>query len=335
MTRISHGGRLDEAVERFGGKREKWLDLSTGINPTAYQVADLPNHVWQELPDDLAIQTASDATRKAYGVNDDALICLAPGAQAIIQNLPFLFKPQAVAIVGFTYQEHGVCWKRGGHEVYVTDGLESAEATARIVIVVNPNNPDGRIFDPGDLTALARRLGAKGGLLVVDESFGDVTPNASICSEAGREGLLVMRSLGKFYGLAGVRFGAAIGAPLLIPRLEERLGPWAVSGPALHVAGVALQDKAWRKRMVKKLVAARESLEEILIARGFEVVGGTGLYVLAQHTNAEAVARHLSEQHILVRQFPSKPDWLRFGLPGSKPGFSRLDKALRGFYSEG
>ncbi len=333
MNEILHGGRLDEAVERFGGPRSKWLDLSTGINPVSYPVREIPKPVWNSLPDTEAWNNAADAVRAAYELHPSAAVSLAPGTQSHIQTLPMLFKPQPVAIVGFSYQEHGVCWKRGGHDVFVTDGLESAESTARIVIAVNPNNPDGRILDRKELIGLARRLGAKGGLLVVDESFADVAPNASVADQTGRDGLLVLRSLGKFYGLPGARFGAALGADILIRRMEEMLGPWAVSGPALHLATAALNDKRWYRKTRKKLNQGREKLEEILISNGHEVVGGTGLFVLSKHANAGEVWEHLAEAKILARSFVGKPEWLRFGLPGSKSAFNRLNKVLANFPS--
>ena len=333
MNQIVHGGRLDDAVERFGGPRNKWIDLSTGINPYSYPVMDVPPTAWSNLPDQGAEQLAEEAVRESYGVHPEAGVSLAPGTQMHIQLLPLLYKPQPVAIVGFTYQEHGVCWRRAGHDVYVTDGLDSAEATARIVIVVNPNNPDGRIFDRNELISLARRLGAKGGLLVVDESFGDVSPRNAIADQAGREGLLVMRSLGKFYGLAGVRFGAALCSKTLAARLAEQLGPWAVSGPALAIASDALGNTAWQKKSLKKLSNEREKLEEVLIKNGLEVVGGTSLFVLTRHGKANELWEHLAKEKILTRLFPGKPEWIRFGLPSGKAALNRLDKALATFYS--
>ncbi|MEE9314031.1 MAG: threonine-phosphate decarboxylase CobD [Rhizobiaceae bacterium] len=333
MSEVMHGGRLNEAISRFGGKPEKWVDLSTGINPHSYPIPDIPATLWAKLPDAGEQQACENAVRENFGVHREAGVSLAPGTQAHIQHLPYLFKPQSVAIVGFTYQEHGVCWRRAGHDVYVTDGLESAEATARIVVVVNPNNPDGRVFDRQELAGLARRLGAKGGLLVVDESFADVTPNASVANQAGRDGLLVLRSLGKFYGLAGARFGAALGVVNVTRRLDEMLGPWAVSGPALHVATEALLDTKWQKKTRKKLTAEREKLEEILIGNSHEVVGGTALFVLARHGGAEELWEHLAKNQILTRRFPGKSEWLRFGLPSKKPEFTRLDKVLAQFYS--
>lgn len=332
MGEISHGGQIDKAVARFGGDGAEWLDLSTGINPNGYPLPDLDPDIWSRLPDKAGWDAAAAAAREAYGAGAVAAISLAPGSQAHIQLLPWLFKPQAVAIVGFTYQEHGLCWRRAGHEVYVTDGLESAETTARIVIVVNPNNPDGRIWDPEALAGLARRLASRGGILVVDEAFGEVTPNASVAGETGREGLVVIRSLGKFYGLAGVRFGVVLTNELIARRLEERLGPWAVSGPALAVAVQALSDGKWRKQTRKKLVAMREDLEVILLKSGHEIAGGTDLFVLSRQGKAHELWEFLGSRKILTRVFPGKEDWMRFGMPGDKRALKRLHNALISFY---
>jgi cobalamin biosynthetic protein CobC len=331
MKDVMHGGRLDEVVARFGGTREEWIDLSTGINPQSYPVPEIPLETWTLLPDRDLVHAAETAARKAYQLQDHAGVSLAPGSQMHIQMLPSLFKPQPVAIVGFTYQEHGICWQRTGHTVYMTDGLDSAEATARIVIVVNPNNPDGRIFSKDDLTNLSRRLAAKGGLLVVDESFGELSPDNSVASTAGREGLFVMRSLGKFYGLAGVRFGVGLGAPPLITRLNERLGPWAVSGPALVTAIAALNDTRWRTKTLRKLGGQRAKLETVLEKNGLELLGGTDLFVLARHDDAQDIWHRLAESRILSRVFAGKPDWLRLGLPAGRAAWNRLDKALAGF----
>ena len=335
MSEVVHGGRLDQAIERHGGDRAKWLDLSTGINPVPWPIPEVSKEAWTQLPDQSAISACRASAREHWHLVEQAHVSLAPGSQMHLQVLPFLFKPQPVAVVGFTYQEHGVCWARAGHSVYVTDGLESAEASARIVVIVNPNNPDGRIADGAELTALARRLAAKGGLLVVDEAFADVTPGASIAGEAGREGLLVLRSLGKFFGLAGARVGFALCSKTLGHRLDDSLGPWAVSGPALEIATKALADVRWQTAARKKLAARREQLETTLFDGGLDVVGGTDLFVLARHDLALALAEHLAADRILVRSFPGKPDWLRFGLPATKPALSRLGKSLRSFQSAG
>ncbi len=326
--RLAHGGRLDAAIAEYGGAASDWMDLSTGINPDSYPVPTLEPAVWHRLPDDGAFEAARSALRKAYSVADEAAISLASGSQAHIQLLPLLMKPQDVSIVGFTYAEHARAWRRGGHNVFVSDGLASAEASARIIVVVNPNNPDGTLFSAEDLLALSRRLVAKGGLLVVDEAFGDVTPDASLLPSTGRDGLLVLRSLGKFYGLAGARFGAMVGAPALIDRMDDLLGPWAVSGPALSVAEAAFSDTAWQRKAAAKLKKNRRGLESILTEAGLDIMGATDLFVLAEHLDALSIDETLKEARILVRTFAEQPLWLRFGIPKDARQAKRLAKAL-------
>jgi cobalamin biosynthetic protein CobC len=326
---LQHGGRLDAAIATYGGARDKWIDLSTGINPTGYPVKDVSAEAWRELPDEGVKEQLRAAMRTAYGAPDGAPISLAGGSQQHIQMLPRLFKSQDVAVVGYTYQEHAACWSRAGHSVFVTDGLESAEATARIVVVVNPNNPNGTIHDKADLLDLARRLGARGGALVVDEAFADTRPDLSVCAEAGRDGLVILRSVGKFYGLAGARVGAMLAAEALVARMHETLGPWAVSGPSLHISTEALENKAWARRMGRKLASSREKLEDILSEGGLSILGGTDLFVLARCADAAALADHLAKARILVRTFPGQSEWVRFGLPGGAAAFNRLKKALQ------
>lgn len=323
-----HGGRLDDAVKAYGGERSNWIDLSTGINPTAYPFDDVPSEVWQSLPDEAAQERLREAMRTAYGAPKSAPISLAAGSQPHIQTLPRLFKPQDVAVVGFTYQEHAACWAREGHAVFVTDGLESAEATARIVVVVNPNNPDGAVQKPNALLELSRRLAARGGALVVDEAFVETTPQLSLSGEAGRDGLIVLRSLGKFYGLAGARVGALLANESVVEQMDTLLGPWAVSGPALYVAAQALENKDWARRQVRKLAAQREKLDGVLREANLEIIGGTDLFVLTRSENAAAIAERLAQARILVRTFPAQPKWLRFGLPAGVAAFNRLTKAL-------
>lgn len=326
--RLAHGGRLDAAIAEYGGSPADWLDLSTGINQDSYPVPALDPSIWHRLPDDGAFETARVAFRKSCDVAEDASISLASGSQAHIQLLPLLLKPQDVSVVGFTYQEHAQAWRRGGHAVFVSDGLASAEATARIVVVVNPNNPDGTLYGTDDLLALSRRLAAKGGLLIVDEAFGDAVPDASLLPATGRDGLVVLRSLGKFYGLAGVRFGAMAGAAPLIDRMDDLLGPWAVSGPALAVAAAAFSDKAWQRKAAAKLHSNRQRLEADLSAAGLEIMGATDLFVLAEHLDAQAIDETLKRARILVRTFVEQPLWLRFGIPRDARQAKRLAKAL-------
>ena len=87
---------------------------------------------------------------------------------------------------------------------------------------MNPNNPDGRVWTSAEANA---------GFVVIDESFADVAPEVSLIGLASRPGTVVLKGVGKFWGLAGLRLGFALGDPVLIRRLSVLLGPWAVSGP--------------------------------------------------------------------------------------------------------
>ena len=326
---LQHGGRLAEAAASHGGPRSAWLDLSTGINPTRYPVPDVPAALWQRLPDSDLEDEVRRAARLAYRA-PGAAVSLAPGSQMHIQLLPFLRPPQPVAIVGPTYAEHAAAWSRAGHEVLAADGLATAEASARVVVVVNPNNPDGRVVEPTLLRNLARRLGARGGVLVVDEAFADVAPEASVAPHAGRDGLVVLRSLGKFFGLAGARLGMALTTPTLAAKLDDIVGPWAVGGPALFVGHAALSDKVWIRRMRRTLETRRRDLERILATR-LRVRGGTDLFVLASHERAADLDEQLKQRRILVRTFRHDPTLLRFGIPGGQRAAARLEAALASF----
>jgi len=328
---IFHGGRLDEAVARHGGRAKEWLDLSTAINPKAWPLDEVSIQNWQGLPQQSEMNSLVTAARKTYGTATDAPCSLAGGSQAHIQALPYLFKPQPVAILGFTYQEHGLCWQRAGHDVLVADGLGSAEVSARIVIVVNPNNPDGRTVLPDELAGLALRLASKGGLLLVDEAFADLMPEISAAGHAGQPGLVVLRSFGKFYGLAGLRLGFAFGPELLMERLRDFHGPWPISGPAISVGSAALADTKWARRARTRLATGRTELEGLLQGMGLNIVGATDLFVLASHDRAAAIHDHLIRNQVLTRPFPGRQDWLRFGIPGTKHGMNRLKKVLSEF----
>jgi cobalamin biosynthetic protein CobC len=233
-----------------------------------------------------------------------------------------------VGILGFTYAEHARCWRLAGHEVTVADTLDSA-AEADCVIVTNPNNPDGRRVEPERLVELAGRLAARGGLLVVDEAFADVTPGLSVAVWAGRPGLCVLRSFGKFFGLAGLRLGFALGTGDLVGRLEDHLGPWAVAGPALEIGAAAMADADWIEATRVRLAGAARELDTLLERHGLTVIGGTDLYRLASTAHAGGLFEHLGRRGIMVRSFEARPEWLRFGLPPDDAAWGRLHAALR------
>lgn len=321
-----HGGALDQAIARWGGVRSDWIDLSTGINPWPYPVPALPADAWTRLPDEAALSDLVDAARRFYGAPATADIVVAPGSQALIQLLPRLVARTRVAVLGPTYGEHARCWALAGHDVEAVETID--RSSAPIMVLVNPNNPDGRCWAPDRLVALAARQAARGGMLIVDEAFIEVAPHAGLVPCAGMPGLVVLRSFGKFFGLAGLRLGFAFGPAGLIGQLDAAFGPWAVAGPALEIGRIALSDPAWSAAMRTRLAMAARTLDAALSAAGLERLGGTDLYRLVGSAEAGRLADRLGRHHILVRRFAGHPHWLRFGLPPDDGAMMRLQAAL-------
>ncbi|MGH6641661.1 MAG: threonine-phosphate decarboxylase CobD [Bradyrhizobium sp.] len=328
---MKHGGDLTEAIARHGGAPASWLDLSTGINPRPWPIPQaLPENAWQRLPSRADAEALNAAARKTYGVPDGAEIAAAAGTQALIQWLPHLAAPGAVAIVGPTYSEHALAWREAGHPVIAIDYLDACVDSAIHAVVVNPNNPDGRVTDRATLARVATQLRARGGWLVVDEAFADVDPAASAVALCPDSPVLILRSFGKFYGLAGLRLGFAIGAPDAITRIAGALGPWPVSGPALLIGAAALGDQPWADRTRHALQQQARALDEVLSKAGFTMAGGTSLFRLARHPEALKLHAALAKQQIWCRSFDWADDLLRFGLPPDAAGLDRLAAALRG-----
>lgn len=327
---MKHGGDLTEAIERFGGAPGSWLDLSTGINPWPWPIPQhLPESAWQRLPSRAETKALLDAARKTYGVPAGAGIAAAAGTQALIQLLPYLAAPGPVAIVGPTYSEHAAAWRNAGHSVISIDHLDAFPESAVHAVVVNPNNPDGRICDRAALTRMAAQLKARGGWLVVDEAFADVDPAISAAALCAELPVVILRSFGKFYGLAGLRLGFAIAASDVIERIAAALGPWPCSGPALLIGRDALGDQPWADHTRGKLEQQARQLDQVLMKAGFTIAGGTPLFRLARHPHASKLHAALARQHIWCRSFDWADDLLRFGLPPDAAGLDRLAAALR------
>ncbi len=324
-----HGGDLALASLQYGAPRDGWLDLSTGINPSPYPLPALPGAVWSRLPQSDASARALAAARRYYRVPEAAEILPLPGTQAAIQWLPRLIARSDVTVLGPTYAEHALAWSAAGHAVReVEDWDDTAEAP--VVVLSNPNNPDGRRLAPE--TILARARGdQQPTLIVVDEAFADVDPAASIVPDCGAPELAVLRSFGKFFGLGGLRLGFLIGAPALIGAVRDVLGPWAVSGPALTIADVALQDEAWIEATREALRQGRQQMDDLFAEAGVAVIGGTDLFRLVEDERAPALHAHLAAAGILTRIFDYAPHWIRFGLPGRVADFDRLRAALKSF----
>jgi len=326
---IFHGGDLDAARAAFPHAPEPWIDLSTGINPSPYPVPPLGADAWARLPQGSDLRRLEQVAARRYGAACPEMVVPAPGTQALIQVLPRLMRRSRVAIVGPTYAEHAAAWRREGHDVAEVQDFDGL-GEANVVVLVNPNNPTGRLIPTERLAALAEDLRSKDGLLVVDEAFSDVlTADASLVPGLPAA-TVVLRSFGKTYGLAGLRLGFAVARESLADRLRALLGPWAVSGPALAIGAAALADDVWLRETRERLKEDSRRLDAVLAAGGCGILGGTPLFRLVRHPAASCVADRLARAGIHVRRFQGMPTWLRFGLPGSEDAWRRLELALHG-----
>ena len=312
-------------VRRLGLPEADWLDLSTGINPHGWDAPTPPPEAWYRLPD--AHDGLIDAAATYYGTR--ALLPV-PGSQAPLAMLPWLRSRSRVGVAAPGYAEHGAAWARAGHDVVPLSAAQLAGGAGTafdVLVVINPNNPDGTYFDPETLLEWRNGIASRGGWMIVDEAFVDVTPDYSLAPHCPLPGLVVLRSIGKFFGLAGMRIGFALGPETLLQRLEEALGPWAVNGPARWVTAQALADTAWQARMRERLPAEAEQLGNLLARHFHQRVVGTPLFRTVLTPRAAAIHEALAREAILVRLL-DRQDGLRFGLPPDPDASERLGAAL-------
>ncbi len=312
-----HGGGLDAAIARYGGTRAGWLDLSTGINPVPYPIGDIPAEAWTALPDQAATDRLEAAARRFWRVPDALRIVPAPGASALIARMPDLTGSRPAWIPAPTYNEHAAAFAAHGKIA------ESPKGAAHVI--VHPNNPDGRLWHTEDL--------AKAPMAIIDESFCDESPGLSFVARPKPEKTIILKSFGKFWGLAGLRLGIAIGPPDTLgppdrPSLAENLGPWPVSGPALEIGARALEDTAWADATRARLAEGAARLDTLLVAEGAAPLGGTTLFRLYEVDDAATWQHRLAGRHVWSRIFPYSRTWLRLGLP-APDRWGQLEAALQ------
>jgi len=330
---IRHGGNLGKARLTFPDAPEPWIDLSTGINPHSYPHSPIPASAFARLPEPDAAEALKRLAATHFGAPSAAHITLSPGTQMLMPLLAQIALSRGAkngAVLSPAYAEHARTARMAGLNVTEVDNLGDLSASA-YAVVVNPNNPDGRVTDRDALLSLAHSMRRKNGLLVVDEAFVEAGGTESLADAADHDALVVLRSFGKFYGMAGVRLGFAIAHPDIAAALEARLGPWAVSGPALHIATEALADEEWQSSMRLQLTKEARRMNDLLKKAGLEIKGGTSLFTLVRDKRATAVFGHLGQRGILVRIFDERPSDIRFGLPGSEEEWQHLEAALLSF----
>jgi cobalamin biosynthesis protein CobC len=323
-----HGGALDVARRLAPRAPLPWIDLSTGINPHPYPVPELAPEAWSRLPDSAALVELEGAAAYNYGVTAEIVVA-GPGSQALIQALPRIVPRGAVGVLGPTYGGHAEAFTAAGARVVEAKHLEDMEELD-VAVVVNPNNPDGRVVSRADLLELHRSLERRGGTLIVDEAFADFDGvEESLAPVLPAAGAIVLRSFGKSYGLPGLRLGFALASPDIAEPLRATLGPWPVSGAAIVIGTRALADLDWLDAMRVRLGEEAARLDGLLQNNRWRVVGGTRLFRLAAREDAGEIFQRLLAAGILTRPFAGAPDRLRFGIPGDQAHWRRLAAALK------
>jgi cobalamin biosynthetic protein CobC len=323
-----HGGNLAFARARYGTPPAGWLDLSTGINPTPYPAEPIDPAGLAALPDSDALEALIATAREAYRVPPEANLVAVPGSEIAIRLLPFVLPDAQVAIFEPTYGSYRDAWVASQRAVATIETLEQVPPGGVNVVIANPNNPDGRTLPRTDVARFAAKLADNGGMLVVDEAFADLHPDVSLMPRLDHAPAVVLRSFGKFFGMAGLRLGFVAGPSAVVARLGHLLGAWPLSNAAIAIGRTALSDRAWQRAARTRLAATAGRLRLLLEQHGLGITGGTDLFVLVEHASAARLHAHLAQAGIWTRVFPYRRDWLRFGLPSGEAAFARLESAL-------
>ncbi len=280
---MRHGGRLADARAAYPHAPLPWLDLSTGVNPFPWRRAVFRNADATRLPDPADTAALEAAAAENFGARPAQVVAL-PGSELGIRLLPHILGAQRIGIVSPTYGSHAEAWQAAGRDVRAIDAQIEPFAHDAVVLV-NPNNPDGRTLTASEIVFLAERMQASGGWLIVDEASADATPDLSVAFKAGGR-LIVLRSFGKFYGLAGLRLGFVVCDPALADKVRTLVGDWPVNAAAVAAGRAAYADTAWKIRVHKRLARAAKTLSSLLEHNSFTVIGGTSLFRLVTHTRA-------------------------------------------------
>ncbi len=322
---LKHGGRLLEAAKQYQIPVAEWLDLSTGINPNGYPIPDIPGSIWQRLPED-----QDELISAAEHYYQSSSVLAVAGSQAAIQSLPLLRAPGTIGIITPSYAEHAYAWGKAGHKVrsMTVDMVEQHIHLLDTLILVNPNNPSAETFSQDQCLSWLETLNQKQGWLIIDEAFIDATPALSLSKLSPLKGLIILRSIGKFFGLAGLRAGFVLAEHSVLNALNELLGPWALSNPGRFVCTCALQDAAWQKETRQLLQQQGQRLNRLLTQYQLKPTGSNPLFQWVQTEQALYIHELLAIQAVFTRLF-KQPASVRFGLPANEAAWLHLESALQ------
>ncbi len=324
---LLHGGALDQVRKAFPGAPEPWIDLSTGINPWPYPPKGINLETLHHLPTQAAYEACRHAMAEALGTPAKTL-CLAPGSELLIRLLPTIITPKRVAILNPSYGDHERAWVASGCELKLTSDPLSYVDWADAIVLCNPNNPDGIVFSRAELCRAHDALKKRKAWLIVDEAYADLSPSISLASLGGAENLILFRSFGKFFGLAGLRLGAMIAPTAVLQTMQAHLGVWPISSIALEIGKEAYQDLRWQEETRRRLSSARASMDRMLAECGLSVSGGSDLFRYTETRDADSLWKHLAQSGIYTRRFDWSTRHLRFGLLPSAEAEERLRSAL-------
>ena len=336
MSRREHGGNSDQAAAHFGHDANNMLDLSTGISPRAYPMADVTAQSWNQLPSHSQLDTCLAAARRAYEVPEQLGIMAGAGTQSLLQFIPSLLPRGGIVWIDEpTYNEHRPAWEAAGHQVITGD---ANLGKAQSAVIVAPNNPTGK-FVHDAIMATAKQTATTGGIMLIDGAFAmpaaaDPAAGDLLDALAAFPHVVHIRSFGKFFGMAGLRLGFAIGAAVHLDQLQRCVGPWAVSSVALDIGNTALNDTAWQAQHNQFLRQQTEQLQMVLTRANLKILGGTTLFQTIKTSRANHLHDHLAEAAIWTRKFSQMPDLLRFGVPANEADFARLSESLNNWRHE-
>lgn len=309
-----------------------WTDLSTGIAPWAYPMAHSAEAA-ERLPDPADLAALEAAAAAFFGVEPRRVVAV-PGSDLALRLLGHILavdQPASrAAVVRPGYSGHESMWGADAVTRCSADALVAMAQTHDVLVLARPNNPDAAITDRTQLHVAASLLAARGGHLIVDEAFADASGHDSLAG-CDWPGLIVLRSFGKFFGLAGLRLGFVIAPPAIGDRLRALIGDWPISGPALATGLAAYRDAAWHRAQRARLAQASQRLADLFTGHGIEIVGRTAFFVLINVAGRDGLFAHLAHSGVLTRPFGYAPGWLRLGLPRDESDWTRLGDALAGW----
>ena len=325
MIDRTHGGNIAEFIERYHISQDKIIDFSANINPLGLSkkvkeviLKNVNTLVHYPEP------TSSNLKKKLanfHNIKSENLL-IGNGSVELIYLIPKALPPKSAIIPIPSFSEYEFAVKlNGAKSIFVRlrekddfaigmDKFEKFIPRADLIFICNPNSPTGNLFPRGDMLYLIKLCKKYNTTIVVDETFIDFVENAEnitmIPEAIKKNNLLILRSLTKFFALAGLRLGYAIGRKDTISKLAQFQHPWAVNSLAQTAAKTAIGDYDYIKKSRQFVFKERAFLRKRLKAiKGLRVYPPTSNFILCKLTdrkiNAEMLSKKLAHQGLIIR----------------------------------